>query len=213
MRQLASVVVRLNLETRGMHAAADRVWFELVANGRVPTRQEYMRTLVRVYGFEAPLEAALAYTPHFESLVDTTGRYRSGLIAQDLLTLALTPAQVADISQCLIDPCAGVAEALGWLYVHERATFAQEPVRRELIRRAPMLGRATSYLGAYAGVVGVRFDDLGRMFEQYGRTKALEDRICAGAHDAFEALLQWFDVDDAAVPSGHADSHRPWITD
>jgi heme oxygenase len=197
MRQLGNILVRLNLETRAVHAAADRTWLRLIAGDRIPTEQDYARALVRVYGFDAPLEAAVAYTPHFETLVDMVGRYRSGLIAQDLLTLGLTPAQVAALPQCMIEPFGGVIEALGWLYVHERATLCHDRVRRHLIARIPALATATSYLSAYTGAVGVRFDDLGRILDRYARTPELERRIMTGAHEGFRALLGWLDGEEA----------------
>src|SRR4051812_2071384 len=188
MRPPSSSLVRLNLETQMHHAAADRAWTELVAGDRIPTEHDYMHCLVRTYGFEAPLEAALAYTPHFESLVDMTGRYRSGQIAQDLLELGLEASQVSDVPQCMLAPFSSIAEALGWLYVHERATLCHEAVRRELVQRAPKLARATSYLGAYKGIVNMRIEDLGRVIEQYTRTPLIEDRIVAAAQAGFRAL-------------------------
>lgn len=197
MRQLGNILVRLNLETRSVHAAADRTWLRLIAGDRTATEPDYARALVRVYGFDAPLEAALAYTPHFETLVDMVGRYRSGLIAQDLLTLGISPAQMATLPQCMIEPFGGVIEALGWLYVHERATLCHDRVRRHLIASMPTLANATSYLSAYAGSVGVRFDDLGRLLDRYARTPELERRVVAGAHDAFRALLGWLDGEEA----------------
>ena len=190
MRQ-ARVLVRLNLETRSHHAAVDRPWFELVANNRSPTEHDYTHALVRAYGFDAAVEAALAYTPSFESLVDTRGRYRAGLIALDLLSLGLGPGQIATLPQRMMEPFAGVADALGWLYVHERAALCHEPVRREILRNSRHLAHATSYLGAYAGFVGARFDELGRVLDHYARTRALEDRIVAAAQDAFRMLEHW----------------------
>src|SRR5687768_7558155 len=130
MRYLSDALLRLDLETRSVQSAAERTWVRVISD-EPASEHDYTRALVRIYGFEAPLEAALAYTPNFEALVDMVGRYRSGLIAQDLLTLGLTPAQVAAIPQCMIAPFAGVTEALGWLYVHERATLCHERVRRQ----------------------------------------------------------------------------------
>lgn len=203
MRYLPDALLRLNLETRAVHAAADRIWLRLVSDEPEVTEHDYIKALVRVYGFEAPLEAALAYTPQFQMLVDMVGRYRSGLIAQDLLTLGLSPAQVAAIPQCMIAPFAGVGEALGWLYVHERATLCHDRVRRHLVSRQPSLAKATSYLQAYAGAVTVRFDDLGRMIGQYARTPPIEHRIVSAAHDALRTWLAWLDAGEqraAALP-------------
>jgi heme oxygenase len=197
MQQLPTALLRLNLATHPLHASADRHWVELVAGKQVPTRREYMYALVKTYGFEAPLEAALRYTPGFTELVGT-GRDRSGLLAQDLLRLGLTPGQVACTPQLVIAPFAGVAEALGWLYVHERATIKHERVRVELERRAPAFSGATAYLGAYAGAIGVRLDELGRLLDSYATEPAITERMLEAASDAFTALLGWLDATDAA---------------
>ncbi len=190
MRQIGSLLVRLNLETRSFHAAADNFWLGLVMGGSC-SRRDYMQCLVRAYGFDSPLEAALRYTRGFDQLVDMTGRYRSGLLAQDLLSLGLGPAQVATIPQQMITPFAHVAEALGWLYVHERATLAHDTVRRELCRQIPELEGSCAYLAAYEGVVGARIDDLGRQLDQLAHAKAVADRVVEAAHDAFRHALAW----------------------
>lgn len=191
MRQLASLLVRLNLETRALHAETDRLWLELVQGRQAPARQRYMHALVRAYGFDAPLEAAVRYTPHVDTLVDMSGRYRSGLIAQDLLLLGLSPAQVASIPQVMIAPFANVAEALGWLYVHERATLTHEAVRRVLLDRDPSLGTACSYLGAYEGMVGARFEAFGQRLHQLAQSRVVAGRVVAAAQEAFRRGLEW----------------------
>lgn len=198
MRQLGSVLVRLNLETRGYHAVADHAWLALVT-GRPPARHDYMQALVRTYGFDAPLEAALRYTSEFDRQVDMTGRYRSGLIARDLLTLGLGPAQVSTIPQQMLAPFGSVAEALGWLYVHERATLVHERVRLELCRKARDLDHATSYLSAYTGVVGARFADLGQQLDRLARTPEVADIVVGAARDAFRHALAWLSPDLVAI--------------
>lgn len=191
MRQIASLLVRLNLETRAFHAEADRLWLELVSDRRVPTRRAYMHALVRAYGFDAPLEAAIRYTPHVNTLVDMCGRYRSGLIAQDLLQLGLGAAQVASIPQLMIAPFSSLAEALGWLYVHERATLTHDAVRQVLLARDPSLANACAYLGAYDGVVGARIEAFGQRVDQLVRTRAVADRVVTAAQEGFRRALQW----------------------
>jgi heme oxygenase len=197
MRQIASLLVRLNLETRSFHAEADRLWLELVGDHRVPSRQDYMHALVRAYGFDAPLEAALRYTPHVTTLVDMTGRYRSGLIAQDLLTLGVAPAQVASIPQLMIAPFANLAEALGWLYVHERATLTHEAVRHVICDRVPGLVNACAYLSAYEGVVGARLDAFAQRLDQLTKTRAVADRVVTAAMEGFRRALQWIHAEDS----------------
>jgi heme oxygenase len=148
-----------------------------------------MHHLVRVYGFEAPLEAAHAYTPGLPSVIDVRSRVRSGLIARDLLALGISPARIAELPQGMIAPFATVAEALGWMYVYERSALLHEPVRRYLVARFPQLAGATSYLAAGGEA---RWSEFADALEPYVRTRALQQHVVLGARDAFRCALEWF---------------------
>ena len=112
--------MRLDLETRPHHAAADAAWRELLVDD--VSEADYAAQLARVYGFEGPLEAAFAYTPGLVRVIDVRRRQRAGLIAQDLLALDVEPAQIANLPGLALAPFATIPEALGWMYVVERAT-------------------------------------------------------------------------------------------
>jgi heme oxygenase len=144
---------------------------------------------MRVYGFEAPLEAALAYTPEIAAVIDIRSRVRSGLIARDLLSLGISAAQIAELPQCMIAPFASVAEALGWMYLSERAALLHDPVRRHLIARFPRLADATSYL---ASASDARWNEFADALEPYVRTRALQQQVLVGARDAYRCALEWF---------------------
>src|SRR5436190_23857193 len=85
----SSMLARLNLETQAYHALADEGWRSLLTPEITTTA--YIDQLVRVYGFEGPLEAALAYTPNLELAIDVHQRYRAGYVAQDLIALGMRP--------------------------------------------------------------------------------------------------------------------------
>jgi heme oxygenase len=191
VRQVAKTLVRLNVETRGFHAAADERWLKLVAPRHEPTYLDYVSQLVLAYGFDAPLEAAFAYTPELDTFIDLHPRFRSGLFIQDLLQLGLTPGQLASLRQCMIAPFTNVAEAFGWLYVHERTTLLMEPVRDELVSRLPDLAEATSALAARDGRVGMLWESFGEALDRVAFTSHIEDRIVMAATDAFHTLHNW----------------------
>lgn len=200
MRQVSKALVRLNVETRGFHAAADAPWLDLVAPGRTVTRLDYVSQLVLAYGFDAPLEAALAYTPHLEPFVELHPRFRCGLLAQDLLSLGVSPGQMAGLRQCMIAPFASVAEAFGWLYVHERSTLLHEGIGCELASRLPEVAGAMSALHAHDGRVGGLWDDFGQALDRVARTSHIEDRVVAAAVDAFRTLGVWHRRTDGMAP-------------
>jgi heme oxygenase len=195
VRQVANTLVHLNVETFAYHGSVDRFWLELVTPGHATTQTEYMRRLVRVYGFDAPVEAAIAYTPRLLDSFELAPR--AGLIAGDLMTLGLEPSQVSKVRQCMVAPFATVAEAMGWLYVHQRATLVHALVRRELLARLPQIADATMYLGAYANSTGAHWDDFGIALDRIATTPALQQRVLSAAGDAFRVAVAWFEAAEA----------------
>ncbi len=197
MRQVSKTLVRLNVETRCFHAIADARWLDLIAPGHTPTRFDYLHQLVTAYGFDAPLEAALAYTPHLDGFIDMHRRFRSGLIAADLIALGMKPGEVAELRQCMIAPFASVAEAFGWLYIHERAALLFPGVCAELVARIPEVSVASSALCTHQHV-----DSFGEALDRVARTPPIEDRIVSAALDAFRTLQVWQRGPVAAMRAG-----------
>src|SRR5690348_2296810 len=114
MERSSTMLDRLDRETRAHHPDADSPWVSLLSTGL--TRARYIDHLVAVYGFEAPLEAALALTPRARPVWQLRRRSRAGRLVQDLLALGLTPSHIARLPQCASfalfrDAC----EALGWV--------------------------------------------------------------------------------------------------
>ena len=113
------VLNRLNLETRVHHSEADADVDHYLFRSHV-TAADYRTFLTRVYGFVAPLEAALTGAPGIDEVLDLKARAKAALVAHDLLTLGMTLDEVRALPQCEIPTFRGPASALGWLYVVER---------------------------------------------------------------------------------------------
>lgn len=194
MERLSRTVIQLNLTTRGHHGAADAPWLDLM----VPdvSTHRYLRLLVRVYGFEAPIEAALRYTPGISGLLDLRAYNRSGLLVQDLLRLGMSAARLADLPQ-RFTTFTSPADALGWMYVIERATLLHGGVRRYLVQRIPELAEATSYLSAYDGETGQRWNELGNALDMVADSPSVTHDIMRAANQAFRALCEWVRIDDS----------------
>ena len=191
MDLLSAALVQLNLATRARHPSADEPWLSLLRNG--VTKLDYVRQLVRAYGFEAPLEAALAYTPQLKLLIDLRERSRAGLAAQDLLALGLSASDVANLQQCTtIEPFRTPLEALGWMYASERATLHFDAVRHYLEARLPDADGAFSYLSVYRGNVNRRWNELGHVIDSVAKTESTMERVVSAAHDAFHCMNEWY---------------------
>jgi heme oxygenase len=191
MQRLSRTLIRLNLATRQYHTRADAGWLDLRRPSVV--KQDYVEQLIKVYGFEAPLESALRYTPGVQPLVDLRARMRAGLIVQDLVRLGLGPGRIAALPQRFIS-FATASEALGWMYVVERATLIHGSVRRYLMVRIPEASRASSYLAAYDGVAAARWSNFGSALDAVAQSPDVENQVLRAANQGFAALCAWLAV-------------------
>ena len=185
------LLMQLNQATRRWHADADEPWLQLLRPD--VTRRDYLEQLVRMYGFEAPLESACAYTPQLSHVIEPRQLTRAGLIAQDLLSLGLTPTEVADIPQCSsIFTFRDVGEALGWLYVVERTTLHHDQVRRHLAHRVSDVKDACNYLGMFERPGVEHWQRFGTMLDRFARRPDLAAEVIDAADAAFACLVRWF---------------------
>jgi heme oxygenase len=180
----------LDRETRSLHGEVDRGWVRLRRDDNA-TRDDYLHQLTMTYGFESSYEAACSYTPGVGQAVDLRGRWRSGLLAQDLLALGCTAHDLEAMRCYPLAPFQDAAEALAWMYVVERPTLFHEDVRDELVSRFVDLARATTYLGAYEGAVSKRWAELGIALDLLCVSDKVCKRVVEAAGAGFRALLEW----------------------
>jgi heme oxygenase len=189
--QPSRMLTLLNMETRGDHSLADAPWLQLMDLD--VTRTRYLEHLVAIYGFEAPIEAGLALTPRINARLQLRQRSRSGLIVQDLLALGMSPSKIARLPQCSVTvPFRDPAEALGWMYVIERATLLHDAVRRYLEGRLPRGIGSFEYLSAYDGVAGARWQEFGCVLDEVATAPQAVEHVVAATRTAFRYLRQWF---------------------
>lgn len=193
------MISRLDEETRAHHAEADAECDALF--GSDIAAGDYLLYLLRQYGFHAPVESALAMTTGLELVIDLKERFRAGFIAEDLLSLGVRPSELAELPQCMAVPhFHGPAQALGWLYVSERATLQHGVLRGHLLTRLPSeLPRAQAFLTAYAGLAGTRWKQFGQALDACARTSVIADLVVEAAHEAFRARQTWMTQPGAAL--------------
>ena len=156
-------------------------------------RLDYIRQLTLTYGFEAPLEGAFAYTRGLPAVVSL--RARAGLIAQDLLALGMTPAQLSDLPQCFsITPFTDLAEAMGWMYVVERATLVHDSVRRGLLQRVPGALHASAYLSASGSIAGTRWQSFGIALHKFVTDDKTAKQVASAADHAYRRWRDWLEL-------------------
>jgi heme oxygenase len=191
VEQVGTLLMKLNLATRQFHADVDEPWLALL-DPKVGVA-DYLNLLVRTYGVIAPFESACRYTTGIGRVVDHHYLQRAGLIAQDVMSLGLTPMQVAVIPTCPeLTIFSSVAEALGWLYVVERSTLLQDGLRRHLVECLPQVEGATAYLAAYDGRTNEHWLKLGHLLDAAAHDPAVEAEVVTAATNAFAICRGWF---------------------
>jgi len=183
------MLLRLAVETASHHAVADEDRLGLL-DARTPER--YRKHLVRIYGFEAPVEAALSRiaTLHGPLRGLVRERTRMAFLRLDLRGLGKTTAQLSAMPVAAVE-ITDVAHALGWLFVLERSTLLAGIIQRDLQRAMPdTMVRSCNYLNASAYKPGVRLRALGEAIGNFAQ-RCAPSAIVAGAIDAFRMQRQW----------------------
>jgi heme oxygenase len=184
------MLVRLELETHVHTPSADADRLVLFDDSSVPA---YRQFLSRVYGFEAPVEEALARTHGLDPQIATLHAF-AGLIHADLCALGMTDPQISRLPRCAVPELKSPAPALGWLYVLERNTLLHGLIRRHLARRIPkQMESALSYLSMHEGKPGTRYRKLGTVLDAFAKhTAFVPGQIVSAAHEAFRTQRHWF---------------------
>jgi heme oxygenase len=184
------MLVRLEIETHVHTPSADADRLVLFDDSSVPA---YRQFLSRVYGFEAPVEEALARTNGLDPQIATLHAFTQ-LLHADLRVLGLTDPQIGRLARCAVPELKSPAPALGWLYVLERNTLLHGLIRRHVARRIPKeMASAVSYLSMYEGKPGTRCRTLGTVLDSFARhTAFVPGQIVSAAHEAFRTQRHWF---------------------
>lgn len=169
---------RLSAESRMHQSIADAAALELARTG-------YSTYLVKRYGFEGPLESALAVTPGISAVIDVQARQQCRMIVQDLVAGGMPLARILEVPHAHIRAFGDVRDALGWLYVSERSAAAHDLI----VRRLPGL-RLMHW--ARDGVAAR--DAMVHALDAVARTERDERRIVDAAIRAFEDQHRWLRV-------------------
>lgn len=186
-----STLARLTTETAALHPPIDDALFGAI---EFLNAAAYRRFLSMLYGFQAPLEAALVRTPGID-LEFIAARAKAGNIAADLMSLGLTRNEFRLLSQRqTIGPFTCVAEALGWMYVTERFTLQLEALRVRFEAEIPIVfALANHFICGYRHVAEARWRDFDRMLEEVGNPNL----ALAGAFAGIDSFRQWLTANGA----------------
>jgi heme oxygenase len=181
------VLSRLQRETRLCHADADADRMAVMTASITPTA--YRSFLVRIYGFEAPSDEALARIPGLGAYIELAAYTQCALLEVDLMALGIQ--DPAAYPRCELSQIATTAVALGWLYVLERNALVHGVVARYLHHRMPgPMSLAGSYLDEPRAL---RWRELGLALDRFaGNDDVRIDEIVYGARFAFRSQRSWY---------------------
>jgi heme oxygenase len=186
----SSTLARLALETGRTHI---RIEEALIGPLDFPSTAGYRRFLCLLYGFQAPLETALAVTPE----VDTDfviSRAKAGRIASDLLSLGLTRHEHHLLARRqTIGPFENAAQAYGWMYATERLMLQVEAMRFRIESEMPVvISLANQFLYTCANNAELRWRQFGMLLDRVVARKQHDiEEIVASARVSVESLYGW----------------------
>src|SRR3569623_627494 len=167
MRDSLSMLERLDLETKIHHGPADSARLALLGK---PTRERYADYLARIYVFEAPAEARWIRPPGLEATLDVSSRVFAPVLEKDLAMLGRFP----DVYET--GGFKTIAQALGWMYVVERAVDHVRHHQRMLRDAVERLGELLPAQAERARARHVRAGDR-RLERQATREVAMQHRV------------------------------------
>ncbi len=184
---------RLRVESASAHRAVER---RVDLDARLGSVEAYTELLAALHPFYRALETALRRTSGWDTLdppIDLDARRRSHLLAADLR--ALGRARPLDVGfPC--PPLAGLAGALGALYVLEGSTLGGALVARRAARTLDLTpGRGLRFFTAGGAERGERWRAFRRSLAYFaeGPGRSSHDDVVAGALATFAALDAWLE--------------------
>jgi heme oxygenase len=194
-----SAIARLRAETELL---ARRAWRSLALFGDAASWLDYRLYLCRMYGFVAPIEAALGEAPGLAAVIHDAGlrNHKIALLSHDLVSLGVDRRDLGELPRIAVPPLAELPEALGWMYVVEAATLEGRELARHLASRLPHeLESSSAYLRCYGAEARARWRAFAAALDAYtaredggeGGGGGASDRVVAAATDCLVRLHRW----------------------
>jgi len=206
----SSTLARLALETARSHAFIDEA---LLGPLEFPSTAGYRRFLCMLYGFQAPLENALATTPGMDAhayFLET--RWKAARIATDLMSLGLTRHEHCLLARRQSIPAfASVAHAFGFMYATERLMVPVDALRVRLEIEMPVVTTlAHNFIYSYANRADAQWRQYGTHLDRVARQGDIEV-IVSSARAGIDSLTAWLSQQMPATRAATNDE-RPAAT-
>ena len=179
---------RLRTATDALHRATER---RFALERRFATRGAYRDLLAALYGFHAPLEAALRGID-WRAGFDLEARLcKSQWLADDLKAMGLTDAEIAGLPRCRDLPALPSRSAgFGALYVVEGATLGGQLIVKQLQQRLAIgPGTGGQFFASYGPQIGPMWRAFVAALDTHDADYAAVERAARATFRAFGAWL------------------------
>lgn len=188
--QLGALAERLKRDTATDHAEVE----DTVQLMHIDTPARYVAVLAAFHGFWPGIEARIRQALSLPLQAEFEPRWRAGRLRDDLTTMGLSSAQIAQLPGSVHWPVIdSPAAALGAMYVTEGSSLGARHISRHLHQRLQLdAASGASFFfghGDQTGSLWLRFKAV--LAEQLP-TPAEQDRAVLAATQTFSALNQWF---------------------
>lgn len=158
--------------------------------GRPLSRERFLVTLSRFWGFHAVWEPALRKRGNLSGLM--AKRYRIDSLARDLMALGLSQNMIDALPQCeaAAELCTSTERALGSLYVLEGSTLGGQLITRALLDAPWLPPRGLSYFDPYGPSTGAMWREMRTALKTSSSTVA-DPLVESGARATFARLHDW----------------------
>jgi heme oxygenase (biliverdin-IX-beta and delta-forming) len=201
------ILTKLREHTRAAHTALEGK-LDWAAICRDP--DSYRNMLARFYGFVSPWEASVREQIKDPLLAkEFDSRWKSGLLANDLLALGCSSEKLAEIERMPDHRFVYGSEAalLGAAYVMEGSTLGGQMISRMLAERLNLSEHnGCSYFSSYRAHVGAMWKRFGELLRQRLVNETEKENATASAVQTFAAMDEW--LSGASVGTRSSQSRR-----
>jgi heme oxygenase len=168
-------------------------WANKILNGTI-TPDEYKYVLKTFYGFYYPLEQKITGLQEWQSMdFNIENRRKAPFLLKDMKSMGISDAEISDIPMCDDLPeINNLSQALGCMYVVERATLGGQIVAKKL---NDIFGfdqeKGAAFFNSYGQEVRPMWKSFGDLINNYAADNNIEEPIVQSSHDTYFKFNNW----------------------
>jgi len=191
------IMVRLKEATRDCHNRLEAHPRSQTLMSEQVSRESYLDTLGRSYGFYQPVETQLMAIDWESTGFNYDARRKLPRLMADFAYLDVSDMSVSSLPLCASVPkIETLAQAAGTLYVFEGATLGGQIIGRHLQAKLGLnVKRGAAFFGSYGDQVGPMWMEYMAFAARCGDTNKAQDEMIQAALETFDCFERWLSVE------------------